>query len=80
LLNKNCKDAALERYKVIGIFSKNNRWFILSSETMKSYCRLKSSAKYRKFIKEVVINGIASLFKTGKKELSVLKKKHLPLL
>jgi hypothetical protein len=35
----NRKDAALERYKVIGIFSKKQSMVLYFIETMKSYCQ-----------------------------------------
>ena len=64
-LERKLKDVEVERdilKKVIGIFSKNGRWFILSSETMKRYFRLKKCAKYYKLVKEVIINEKCGYF------------------
>jgi transposase len=49
ILERKLEDAELERdilKKEIGIFSKNDRIFILLSELMKSYFQLKRGAKY----------------------------------
>jgi transposase len=77
-LERKLNDAEIERdilKKAIGIFSKNGRWFIFLSETMKRYFRLKRCIKFYKLVKEVITNGKAVLFQTENKELSLLRKK-----